>query len=140
MADTPLLSKELAILYGTDVVARATDYDFEINGETIDISSLDSAGWKELMKGTKSWKISFNALVTKGTVAETKADYHTLLTDLKTSEAPVTVGLKHSTAAEFSYETGSAFITSLKLSGKYGDKVTYSGALEGTGALTTVTV
>jgi predicted secreted protein len=138
MADTPILGKELAILYNAEVVARATDYDFELNGETIDISSLDSNGWQELMKGDLSWKITFSGLVTKGAPATGYADYNALLEDLKTSQDAVTVGLKHGTPATFNYQTGSAFLTSLKLSGKYGDKVTYQGTLTGTGKLTTI--
>ena len=79
MESTPILSKELVILYGTDVVARATNFDFEVNKEVIDITSLDAAGWKQIMAGDKSWKLSFSGLVTKGSTEAGKTDYNELL-------------------------------------------------------------
>lgn len=139
MAETVMLSKELVLNYNSKVIARCTNYELEVNKEVIDITSLDSEGWKEILVDTKDWKVTFQGLVIRGTLGSTDTDYRALLEELKDSDTAVTVALKYGTVADFNYQSGSAFITSLKLSGSNGEKITYSGTLTGTGALTTVT-
>lgn len=133
-----LLGSQMTVLYDSSVIAFATDFDVEINKEAIDITTLASDGWKENMVDLKDWSISFNGLVS-ATDASANIDYDDLLYDIKNNSTAVTVGIKP-TVASNKYETGSAFLTSLSMSGATGDKVTFAGTLTGTGALTSLTV
>lgn len=65
MSTSVKLSKEFVIFYADQAIARATDFTFEINKQTIDVSSLQSGDWKELMVDMKEWKVTFNVLVTR---------------------------------------------------------------------------
>ena len=136
MALTPKLSKEMSISYGGDVIALTTDFDLEINKESIDVTTLDSAGWREKLVDLKDWKISFSGLQGKGTVGAGEAGWDELLTSLKGTDTPVQVIMSSTDTGDW-IETGNAFLVSLKMSGSVGDKITFSGELEGTGALTT---
>jgi predicted secreted protein len=137
MATTVKLGKEFVIMYNSKPITRCTDFDFEVNKQTVDITTLDSNGWRELMVDMKEWRINFNGLVTRGADTATNYDYDTLLDEILDSDDAVEVAVKGTTGD--SYEKGNGFITSLKMSGSVGDKVTYSGTLEGTGELTTAT-
>lgn len=66
------LSKEFVIIYDNQTICRATDFDFEVNNQTIDITTLCSQGWKDLMVDGKEWRISFNGLVTRQTIPATE--------------------------------------------------------------------
>ena len=139
MATSVKLTKEFVVKYNSNVIARCTDFDFEVNKQTVDITSLDSDGWRELLVDMKEWRINFNAMVTRGAVGASEIDYDGLMQEIKFSDTPVTVMVTTATDDD-NYESGSAFLTSLRASGSVGDKVTYSGTLEGTGGLTTGTV
>lgn len=139
MATSVKLTKEFVVKYDGDVIARCTDFDFEVNKQTVDITSLDSDGWRELLADMKEWRVNFNAMVTRGTVGATETDYDALMQEIKTSDDPAVVAVTTTTASD-KFESGSAFLTSLRASGSVGDKVTYSGTFEGTGGLTTGTV
>lgn len=71
MATSVKLSKEFLIYYNGQAIARATDFDFEVNKQTVDITTLDSDGWRELMVDTKEWRVNFNALITRNNPAAT---------------------------------------------------------------------
>jgi predicted secreted protein len=185
MATSVKLSKEFLIYYNDQAIARATDFDFEVNKQTVDITTLSSVGWRELMVDTKEWRVNFNALVTRNnpaatvyaagttyaagalvTIAENDyvyisqdddnvgndpytddgtywekyvSDYDGLLQEIKENNASVEIILRSNTLND-SFEAGNGFITSLKMSGSVGDKVTYSGTVEGTADLETFTI
>lgn len=135
MATTPILTKELVLQIGTDTVARATDYSLTINKETVDITTLDSPGWKEKLADLKEYSISFGALVTRGTVGASETDYDELLTSLIGTDTALAWTLIDGEAGAVVSLAGNAFLNSLDLSGSVGDKVTYTGGMEGTGAI-----
>lgn len=136
MATSVKLTKEFLVKFGNKVIARCTDFTFEVNKQTIDITSLDSQGWKELMVDMKEWKVTFNALVTRGNPGVNGVDYDALLNDIKTSTAPSAVAIATAITGD-KFESGDAFLVTLNATGSVGDKVTYSGSFEGTGPLTT---
>ena len=135
MATTPVLTKELVLKIGTDTIARCTDYSLSINKEVIDISSLDSDGWKEKLVDMKEYNISFSAMVTRGTVGASETDFDELLTSLAGSDSAVAWTLIDGETGAVVSLSGNAFLIGLDLSGSVGDKVTYSGNLDGTGAI-----
>lgn len=125
----------MSITWGGKVIARTTDFSIEINKEIVDITTLQSAGWKEKLADLKDWKISFNALVTRGADATFQV-YDAILNDFLTSDAPVTIVIADGGAGGTFSKTGSAILASLSTGVSVGEKVTYSGSLEGTGGLT----
>ena len=125
-----LLSKTASITYGGVTIAKLTGWSLEINKETVDITNLDSNGWKEFLVDLKDWSISFDGIVTRtGT-----GDYEELLQDMISNDTAVAVTIADTAAS--TTISGSGFITSMPLTGAVGDKQTYSGSIQGTGALT----
>jgi TP901-1 family phage major tail protein len=126
-----LLSKTASITYGGVAIAKLTGWSLEINKETVDITNLDSAGWKEFLVDLKDWSISFDGIVTRtGT-----GDYEELLQDMIATDTAVAVTIVDSDATVTTTISGSGYITSLPLTGAVGDKQTFSGSIQGTGAL-----
>lgn len=134
MATDAILGKEMTLTYDSKIIARCTDFTLEVSKEPIDITTLQSDGWKEKKVDLKDWSISFNALVTRGADA-TYSVYDELLNDLLTNDTAITCIVADTGTGHTISLTGSAFLTSLSTSVTVGDKVTYSGTLEGTGSL-----
>jgi len=135
MALSAVLAKEMIVYIGTDVVAFTTDFDFEVNKETVDITTLSSAGWKAFLVDLKEWKVSSSGLFTRGTEGANETGSEELLASLIGSDATLTVSVKTGVTGD-QYITGSAYLISFKESGSVGDKITYSIELQGTGAFT----
>jgi predicted secreted protein len=124
-----LLSKTAAITYGGVAIIKLTGWTLEVNKETVDITNLDSAGWKEFLVDLKDWSISFDGLTTR----TGNGDYEELLVDMLATDTAVAVTITDSDAS--TTISGTAFLTTLPLTGAVGDKQTFSGNLQGTGAL-----
>ena len=125
-----LLSKTASITYGGVTIVKLTGWTLEVNKEIVDITNLDSDGWKEALVDLKSFSISFDGVTTRtGT-----GDYEELLVDMLATDTAVAVTIADTAAS--TTISGSAFLTSMPLTGAVGDKQTFSGTLEGTGALT----
>lgn len=133
-----ILGSEMTLVYDGSVIAYATDFDMEINKETIDVTSLASNGWKEYKTDMKEWSLSFNGLVTR-TDSSTSIDYDDLVYDIKNDSSTVVVAIKPDITSN-KYEEGNGLLTSVKFAGTVGDKVTFSGSIKGTGSLETKTV
>lgn len=124
-----LLAKTAVLKLDGVAIGKLTGWSLEVNKETVDITSFDSAGWKEFLVDLKDWSVSFDGIVTRtGT-----GDYEELLTDLIGSDTAIAFLLDDSAAS--TTIGGSCFLTSLPISGAVGDKQTFSGTLQGTGAL-----
>jgi predicted secreted protein len=52
---------------------RVRNFSLDVNAETIDVTNMDSSGWRELLDGTKSWEFTAEALWLS-TAATTKQD------------------------------------------------------------------
>ena len=125
---------ELGVYMDSTLIAAATDCSLSLNVETIDITTKDSAGFRELLGGVRSGSISVSGLV----------DYldasNKDVTDLWTAwEARTAVTVKFAKANETTGElsfSASAIITSLEQSGGTEDTATYSATSELTGAIT----
>ena len=125
---------ELGVYIDSTLIAAATDCSLSLNMETIDITTKDSSGYRELLGGLKSGSISCSGLI----------DYldasNKDITDLWTAwENRTSLTLKFSKANETTGElsfSASGFITSLEQSGGTEDTATYSVTFELTGAIT----
>ena len=58
---------ELGVYIGGTLIAAATDCSLSLNMETIDITTKDSSGYRELLGGLKSGSISCSGLWTSRT-------------------------------------------------------------------------
>ena len=139
MALTTKLAKEMSISYSGDTLLLVTDFTFEVNKETIDVTTFDSAGWREFLVDLKDWKISGTANQGKGTAGASEAGFDELMADLKATAAAVAVIFTSTDSGDF-IETGTGFLTSLNASGSVGDKITYSFEIQGSGVITTSNV
>ena len=119
-------------------IGMATDFDFEANKETIDITTLDDDGWKQFMVDLKEFKVSFSGLFTRGSESG-KISYNDLLNSLVGYDTKVIVGIKPKTGND-QYFIGEGYLISCKNSGGTGDKITYSGEIQGAGPLSLINV
>ncbi len=131
----------MAIFNGTDLgvyidqvlIAAATDVSLTLNAETIDITTKDSAAFRELLPGVRSGSISVSGLIdyvdaaNKDTLNLYDAWENRSVLALKFSKATLATG-----EASFS---ANAFITSLEQSGGTEDTASYSATFELTGTI-----
>jgi TP901-1 family phage major tail protein len=139
----------MAIFNGTDLILKVSPSDggteaklmhsqnvsLSMNVDTIDISTKDSSGFRDLLGGQKSFSLSADGLMDfAGVAGDTEVDE---LFDQMFDRTAVTFtfGLSSPTTGDYTY-TGSGFITSLEVSGGTEDAPTYSVSIEGSGALT----
>ena len=139
------------IFNGTDLILKVSpssggveaklmhsqNVSLSMNVDTIDISTKDSSGWRDLLGGQKSFSLSADGLMDfAGVAADTEVDE---LFDQMYGRTAVTFTFALSTPAGYTI-TGSGFITSLEISGGTEDAPTYSCSIEGTGELTKTAV
>ena len=126
---------ELGVYIDSTLIAAATDCSISLNMETIDITTKDSAGFRELLGGVKSGSISVSGLIDYNDSAN--KDVSDLFTALDNRTALALKFAKATPVAgeDFNYNA-SGFITSLEQSGCTEDTATYSATFESTGAIT----
>ena len=105
--------------------------------DTIDISTKDSAGNREIIGGQKSFTLSADGLM-DFTSKATTTDPDEIFTNL-TNRTSVTFTFALDTQAGYKY-TGSGFFTSISISGGVEDAPTFSVSIDGTGSLTQTAV
>jgi len=137
----------MAIFNGTDLILKVSPSNggtavkmmhsqtvsLSVNTDTIDISTKDSAGFRDLIGGQKSFSLSADGLMDFATGgSDTELDE--LFTQMLARTAVTFVfGIADASAYNMS---GSGFITSIEVSGGTEDAPTYSVAIEGSGTLT----
>jgi TP901-1 family phage major tail protein len=137
----------MAIFNGTDLILKVSPSNggtavklmhsqtvsLSVNTDTIDISTKDSAGFRDLIGGQKSFSLSADGLMDFATGgSDTELDE--LFTQMLARTAVTFVfGIADASAYNMS---GSGFITSIEVSGGTEDAPTYSVSIEGTGTLT----
>ena len=104
-----------------------------MNVDTIDVSTKDSAGFRDLIGGQKSFSLSADGLMDFTSTAST-TDPDALFTQMM-NRTSVSFTFALATPAGYKY-TGSGFITSLEITGGVEDAPTYSCTIEGSGAIT----
>jgi TP901-1 family phage major tail protein len=122
----------LGVYIGGTLIAAAQDVSLSLSMETIDITTKDSAGYRELLAGLRSGSMSCNGLIDY--VDASNKD----VTDLYAAwEARTELTLKFSSeiTGDTSFEA-SGFLTSLEQSGGTEDTATYSATFELTGQVT----
>ena len=142
----------MAIFNGTDLILKvlnqasggtqeklmhSQNVSISMNVDTIDISTKDSAGWRDLLGGQKSFSLSADGLMDfSATAGDTDVAE---LFDQMFDRTAVDFTFALSTPAGYTI-TGDGFITSLEISGGTEDAPTYSCSIEGSGELTKTAV
>ena len=125
---------ELGVYIDSTLIAAATDCSLSLSMETIDITTKDSAGWRELLAGTRSGSISCSGLIDYTDAANKDT------TDLFVAfENRTSLTLAFQKANEVTGDlafTCVGFLTSLEQSGGTEDTATYSATFEISGVIT----
>jgi TP901-1 family phage major tail protein len=132
----------MAILNGTvyllsiggTALPDQTEGSISISMETRDITTKDSAGWRELAEGLRSGSISVSGLVDDDGSGGAGGTLFTTLTTR--AEVALVFGFDDATD-DYNY-TCQAYCTSMEVSAATEDNVTYSATFEIDGAITQV--
>lgn len=129
-----LNGRNLRVYVNGNAVADATSHDIDISQSPRDVTTKDSAGYKEVLAGLKEWGVSGDGLVALNATYGT-TDLVTLL--LAGTEATVRFTTN---ATGDAYWTGAVYVESVSLSSPNEDTPTYTFSLVGTGAITQPTL
>jgi predicted secreted protein len=106
-----------------------------MNMEVRDVTTKDSAGWRELLGGLKSWSLSGEGMVTYNLTS--KAGFADLFGHMN-SRTRLYFRFGSTTSGEKQYK-GHGYLTSLSQDGGVEDNNSFSFSIEGDGALTEAT-
>jgi len=129
-------SYDVALEWDGEVIAAAASYSLEVNGETIDTSTLDSGEWADVEDGLKSWSASVDGMVERGASSSFGKFISSFTSTGSTRTA--TLALKAKVDGD-TYYTGTAILTAISKSGGGAggqDVETWSASFTGKGALT----
>lgn len=118
----------LVVKLGTDTFAMARSTSATINGETVDITTKGSAGWRELLSGAGivSMSISLSGVYTDETYEHTLRSY-------AMDNSANSFTLIDGNGDDY---TGNFIVTSYETGGEYNGEQTFSATLESAGAIT----
>lgn len=130
IATTGPFNASVLLLYANNVViAHTNDYTLKLDNALIDVTTRNSAGWKETLSGVRSWSISCAGM----TAYDDAAGFMALL------QGPINrtvYALKLSTGLAGDYFlSGNARIASVTQTAKAESASTFTGTFDGTGAL-----
>ena len=124
---------DLGVYIGSTLIAAATDVTLTLNAETIDITTKDSSGFRELLPGLRSGSMSVSGLIDY--VDASNKDFLDLYGAWESRTALVLKFSKSSLATGEASFSASGFVTSLEQSGGTEDTATYSATFELTGLI-----
>lgn len=129
---------EIKIYVGGTLVAYATTGSININHSLREITSKDSGAWKEQMEGLRDWSIDLEGMYAwtdaAGGSITNADDLYLSYIDNRTSFT-ITWGSTDAEAGDTKY-SGTAYLTTVSMSGATEDSATYSASFSGTGAIT----
>lgn len=135
MATTGILvHDDLYILINGTKFDHLTSVTFTVNQETIDITSMDSSGWKDIAVGDKNWTADIEAHYAMDATEGGDESYDDLA-----AGTSVTILISSEVSGDTTY-TGSAKVTNWSINPSKGSSTTVSISFEGTGAITKGTV
>lgn len=131
-----------------DTIMFLTSANMSLSMDVRDISSKQSAGWREVLEAQKSWSLSGDGFVTYSTVAD--SDNTGTMVDFVTNRTKIyvkfSIGSYNADTGAFtgnsgdSEYTGEAYVSSIEQSSGTEDNLGFSISFEGTGALTKATI
>lgn len=124
----------IGLYVGGTKIANLVSNDLDLTMATRDTSNKDTVGWKTSLGGLMSWACS-----AEGMFDEAASYTFTQLFDVFIARKAVTVVTQSAVTGDHSY-TGTALMTSLKLSAPNEANSTFTVQFEGTGQLTKATI
>ena len=129
---------EIKIYVAGTLVAYATTGSININHSLREITSKDSGAWKEQMEGLRDWSIDLEGMYAwtdpAGGSITNADDLYSSYINTRTSFT-ITWGTTDAEAGDTKYE-GTAYLTTVSMSGATEDSATYSASFSGSGAIT----
>lgn len=129
---------EIKIYTAGTLVAYATSGSININHSLREITNKDSLGWKEQMEGLRDWSIDLEGMYawtdSAGSTVHNADDLFTSYIATRTSFT-ITWGTTEAGTGNTKYE-GTAWLTSVSMSGATEDSSTFSASFSGSAAIT----
>ena len=120
-------------------IANATSHSIDFAKDMIDVTNKDSAGAKEFIAGEYGYTLNVEGIFeNEASVSASGLSFKDILTDCLAGTS-LTVVFTTNVSGDDKW-TGSAYFSSLSLSAPNNDKATFTGTLQGTGAITAGTV
>ena len=115
----------ILIYKGGTAIAGVKSNEIQVGCETIEISSPSTGAWRQYIAGRKEWSVNvaYLVLATSG------------VRDMLNVGTTYTLAFKERGAADSAGVSGSAILTTCKISAIRGNLVTGSFVFQGTGAL-----
>lgn len=119
---------------GEQLLAVAGQQSLTINrdGDTIEVTSKDSDGWKEFIMGFKEWSMDQDGIYVQG------ENSHKLIGKFYDNGEPILIKVTNQTDEKDMF-AGMGLITSYPIEAPYDDSVTFTINLQGTGKLVDLT-
>jgi TP901-1 family phage major tail protein len=114
-------------------IAESRDLSISIDVATIDVSSRDSGGWRELIGGQRSWSASLSGVVEYDEGAN-EVGVKSLVT-LMVARAPIALLFGSTAISDSQTYAGNGIITNVETSAPYEDAVEWTASIEGTGPI-----
>lgn len=120
---------------GNQLLAVAGQQSLTINrdGDTIEVTSKDSDGWKEFIMGFKEWSMDQDGIYVRNEAS------HKLIGKFYDDGDPILVKVTNQ-KDEYDMFAGIALITSYPIEAPYDDSVTFTMNMQGTGKLVDLTL
>lgn len=135
MANSGVNNATLVGIYiGGTLVSKGTGHSISIGNDVFEITSKDSAGWKEIKPGLRNWSISGEFRF-----AEDSTYGFTDLFGQVNGRTSFSIKFTSNTSGD-AYYHGTAYVTSLEMSADMEDAQGFSATFEGTGAITESTL
>jgi len=136
MASTKINATNLLVYAAGTAIGASKGATLSIDSDVIDVTTKDSAGWREILPGLRSWSISVEALLTFDESPKRPYDY---LYDALVNRTKIAVKFSTEVSGDDKF-FGDVYVTSAPIEAPMEDAMAYSITLEGTGALTRQTV
>lgn len=127
-------ASKLKILVGVVAINNLNECELTVDGETIDVTTKDSAGWAEFLPGLKNWTMTGSGVLDFAATEGPDEIYDDLVNG---AIANVKFSTSVSGDSQFS---GQGIYTNLGISAPQEDKVSFSFSIQGTGPLTRSTI
>ena len=140
--DNVINGTEIKIYTAGALVAFATSGSININHSLREITNKESLGWKEQMEGLRDWSIDLEGMyaytdATGGAIVGADDIFASYIAARTSFE--IVWGSNESGGGNTDY-TGTAWLTSVSMSGATEDSSTYSASFSGSGVITQAAV
>ena len=116
-------------------IANAVSHSIDIAKDMIDVTNKDSAGAKEFIAGEYGYTLNVEGIFEEvASVGGSQVSFKDIVTDLLAGTS-VTIVMTTNVSGDDKL-TGAAFFSTLALTAPNNDKASFTGTLQGTGALT----